>query len=161
MDMLLILAFDNENGAQDMIVNIQTFQRQQMLIVSDAALVIRQLDEKVKVKQVNSLVGSGMWGGAFWGFLVGLLFGQPIQGIASREAVTENIPDCGLGESFINQIRHTIKLGNSALFLMIAHVTKDDFLAELAEYPVKQLRLQLSLEDEAKMRDAFGVVEEY
>ncbi len=156
MSMLLVLAFDNESGAQEMISQVQAQQRQQMLIVSDAALVIRQMDEKVKVKQVNSLVGSGAWGGAFWGLLVGLLFGQPVPYSASSD-----ISDCGLDERFINQIKLTIMPGNSALFLMIAHVTKDEVLAALAESTTQQLRRQLSLEDETKMRDAFGVVEEY
>lgn len=156
MRMLLVLAFDTESGAQEMIVNIQAFQRQQMFIVSDAALVIWQVDEKVKVKQVNSLVGSGAWGGAFWGLLVCLLFGQSLPYSAPRD-----LSDCGLDERFINQIKLTVKPETSALFLMISHVTKDEVLAELAEYPAQQLRLQLSLEDEIKLRDAFGVIDEY
>lgn len=156
MRMLLVLAFDTESGAREMINQVQARQRQQLLIVSDAALVIRQMDDKVKVKQVNSLVGSGAWGGAFWGLLVGLLLGQSLPSSALRD-----VSDYGLDKRFVNQIRLTVKPGTSALFLMISHVLKDEVLAELAEYPAQQLRLRLSLEDEIKMRDAFGVVDEY
>ncbi len=128
MGMLLVLAFDYENGAQEMINQVQAQQRQQLLIVSDAALVIRQMDEKVKIKQVNSLVGSGAWGGAFWGLLVGLLFGQPLPGSSPID-----VSDYGLDDYFIHQIKLAIKPGDSALFLMITHVTNDDVLAELVE----------------------------
>ncbi len=156
MGMLLVLAFDYENGAQEMINQVQAQQRQQLLIVSDAALVIRQMDEKVKVKQVNSLVGSGAWGGAFWGLLVGLLFGQSLPCVPPPD-----VTQYGLDAYFINQIKLAIKPGNSALFLMIPHVTNDDALAELAESATQQLGMQLSLEDETKMRDAFGVMDDY
>ena len=156
MGMLLVLVFDYENGAQEMINQVQAQQRQQLLIVSDAALVIRQMDEKVKIKQVNSLVGSGAWGGAFWGLLVGLLFGQPLPG-----SVPIDVSGYGLDDYFFHQIKLAIKPENSALFLMIPHATNDDVLAELAESATQQLRMQLGLGDETKMRDAFGVVDDY
>jgi uncharacterized membrane protein len=38
----------------------------------DTAVVIRMLDDKIKVKQTVHFIGTGMVGGAFWGILIGI-----------------------------------------------------------------------------------------
>jgi uncharacterized membrane protein len=156
MSVLLVVVCDNEVGSQKVIGQVQALQRQQLLIVSDAAIVIRQADEKTKVKQVNSLVGSGMWGGAFWGLLISMLFGCSLSGLVTG---SDQVSDCGLDTHFVNDVRYSIKLGYSALFLMIAYMDQDKVLAALTEHKANQFRIDLNSADEAKLRDAFGVVE--
>ena len=77
MSELIVLAFDNEQGAFRARDKLLDIQRGRMLQLADAAVVVRQQDGKVKVKQLQNLVGSGALGGTFWGLLIGLLFAAP------------------------------------------------------------------------------------
>jgi uncharacterized membrane protein len=57
-------------------------QKERLVTLDDAAVVVRRQDGKVKVNQATSLVGAGSLGGAFWGMLIGLLFFMPWLGLA-------------------------------------------------------------------------------
>ena len=59
MSELLVFAFDNPDGANEMVGTIQSLQKQQLIQLADAAIVTRKPDGKAKVKQLNSLVGAG------------------------------------------------------------------------------------------------------
>ena len=67
MSTLVVLAFQTENGAQDVLAVIEDLQRQQLITLDDAATVVRGRHGKPRVQQATSLVGAGAWGGAFWG----------------------------------------------------------------------------------------------
>ena len=158
---LLVLVFANETGAQEMITNVQALQRQQLITVSDAAYVIRQKDGKIKVKQANSLVGSGALGGAFWGLLIGRHFWLPWL-TPRTEAVAEvavEERDCGIDKNFLREVGCVIEPGYSALFILVAYIT-DEIFANLAMQSNKLLYTDLSGESDTKMREAFGIVAE-
>jgi uncharacterized membrane protein len=162
MSNLLVFAFDNESGAQEMISDVQALQRQQLITISDAATVIRRQDGKVKVKQANSLVGAGALGGAFWGMLIGLLFWAPWLGLAIGAvtgAIAGKVSDYGIDDDFIEEVGNTIEPGHSALFLLVEHMTEDKVLADLGKHRATLLRTNLNAEDEAKLREAFGVAD--
>ena len=74
MATLVVLAFKDETGAVQMRDKLVGLQKLQLINLTDAAVVVRRQDGKVKVKQAVSLVGAGALGGAFWGMLIGLLF---------------------------------------------------------------------------------------
>jgi uncharacterized membrane protein len=162
MSILLVFAFDSETGAQKMVADVQALQRQQILTLSDAATVIRRRDGKVKIKQVNNLVGAGALGGAFWGLFIGLLFWTPWLGLeagATAGTLAGKVADCGIADDFIQEVGATIKPGHSALFLMVAYMTEDKVLTALAQHHARLLRTNLSNEDESRLREVFGVVE--
>ncbi|UCC61723.1 MAG: DUF1269 domain-containing protein, partial [Anaerolineae bacterium] len=83
MSNLVVLAFDTETGAEDMRLELVDLQKQKIITLEDAAVVVRKQDGKVKVKQAQSLVGAGALGGAFWGMLIGLIFWMPWLGLAA------------------------------------------------------------------------------
>jgi uncharacterized membrane protein len=162
MSTLLVFAFDNETGAQGMIADVQALKKEELITLSDAATVVRKPDGKVKVKQANSLVGVGALGGAFWGMLIGLLFWAPWLGLAIGAvtgAIAGKVSDYGISDDFIKQVGSTIEPGHSALFLMVEQMTEDKVLAELSKHKATLLRTNLSAEDEAKLREAFGAVD--
>ena len=84
MSDLIVLSFDNEASAFQMRDKLLDMQKQQVITLSDAAIVIRDKKGKPKVKQLHSLVGAGAMGGAFWGMLIGLLFFCALAGHGSR-----------------------------------------------------------------------------
>jgi uncharacterized membrane protein len=162
MSELVVLAFDNQRGALQARDKLLAIQKQRMLQLADAAVVVRQEDGKVKVKQLTDLVGSGAFGGAFWGLLVGLLFAVPWMGLAlgaAAGAAIGRLTDHGVDDRFIKEVAETIQPGHSALFLLIHTGDLATWLDELKEFNPTVLKTSLSEEDEAKLREAFGAEE--
>lgn len=160
MSTFLVLAFDHETGAQRMIGYVQSWQRQQLLTISDAATVVRQANGKIKVKQANSLVGAGTCGGAFWGLLVALLFWPTWRGFAVSAPPDKSVSNIGLADDFIEAVNHSIRPGCSALFLLVAYM-KEEMLPISSDEAFQLLQAHLSLEDEARLCDVFGVAEPF
>lgn len=162
MSDLIVLAFDNESSAFMMRDKLLQLQKQQVISLSDAAIVIRDKKGKPKVKQLQSLVGAGAMGGAFWGMLIGLLFFAPWLGMAAGAlggALSGKFADIGVDDQFIKEVGETIQPGHAALFLLVEKVTADKVLPELASFNATVLQTSLSNENEAKLREAFGAHE--
>ena len=162
MSDLIVLSFDNEASAFQMRDKLLEMQKQQVISLADAAIVVRDKKGKPKVKQLHSLVGSGALGGAFWGMLIGLLFFAPWLGMAAGAlggALGGKMTDIGVDDNFIKEVGATIEPGHAALFLLVAKVTADKVLPELSAYNAKVLQTSLSNEDENKLREAFGAEE--
>jgi uncharacterized membrane protein len=163
MSELVVVAFDNELGAAEMRDALIELQKQRLVTLDDAAVVVRRPDGKVKVKQAVSLVGSGALGGAFWGMLIGLLFWMPWLGAAVGAlsgALGGALSDYGVDDGFVREVGNTIQPGHSALFLLIREATPDKLMDELKQFNGKILQTSLSKEAEAKLKETFGVYEE-
>jgi uncharacterized membrane protein len=162
MSELVVLAFDNEEGAYQARDRLLEVRKRRMLQLADATVVVRQQDGKVKIKQLTNLVGGAAFGGAFWGLLVGLLFAVPWMGLAigaAAGAAIGGLSDYGVDDKFIKEVGGTIEPGHSALFLL---VHRGDFVKwqdELTELNPTVLQTTLSEEEEAKLREAFGTEE--
>jgi uncharacterized membrane protein len=157
---LIVFGFQTETGASEMREALAHLQKQQLITLDDAAVVVRRQDGKVRVKQAVDLVGEGALGGAFWGMLIGLLFFMPWMGLAIGAisgALAGKVSDIGIDDDFIKEVGAAIEPGNSALFLLVRDVTPDKVLDELTQFDAKVLRTSLSTEKEARLRAAFGV----
>jgi uncharacterized membrane protein len=159
MSELIVFVFSDDKGASEMDEVIKRLQKEQLINLDDAAIVVRNYDGKVKVKQAVNLVGAGTVGGAFWGMLIGLLFWMPWLGLAIGAvtgAISDKLTDYGINEEFINEVAGTIEPGGSALFLLISQWTEDKVLGELSKFNHKVVRTSLSKEEELKLKAAFG-----
>jgi uncharacterized membrane protein len=162
MSELIVFAFSNEKGASEMDETIQRLKKEQLITLDDAAIVVRNHDGKVKVKQAVNLVGAGAFGGAFWGMLIGLLFWMPWLGLAIGAitgAISGKLSDYGINDDFINEVSQTIEPGGSALFMLVSNWTEDKVLDQLSKFNAKVVRTSLSEEDESKLKAAFGAGE--
>ncbi len=163
MSQLVVFAFKDEKGAEQMREELVSLQKQQLIQLSDAAVAIRKQDGKVKVKQAVNLVGAGALGGAFWGMFIGLLFWMPWLGLAigaASGALGGALSDTGVDDKFIKEVANSIEPGGSALFLMVERWTEDKVMDELTKFDAQVLQTSLSKDDEAKLRAAFGAEEE-
>jgi len=159
---LVVFAFKDETGAEQMRKELIQMQKMQLISLSDAAVVVRREDGKVKVKQAISLVGAGAMGGAFWGMLIGLLFFAPWLGLvigAASGALAGKLSDTGVDDKFIKEVGETIEPGHSALFLLVQDWTEDKVMDEISKFDATVVQTSLSKEDEAKLRAAFGAEE--
>jgi uncharacterized membrane protein len=157
---LIVVAFDNETGAEQMRDALVGMQKRHLLTLEDAAVVVRKQDGKVKVKQAVNLVGTGAVGGSFWGMLIGIIFWMPWLGAAIGAlsgAVAGMFTDIGVDDSFIKEVAHTVEPGHSALFLLVKEATPEKMVHELGQYNGKLLQTSLSAEDEVRLKDLFGM----
>lgn len=158
MSDLIVLAFKNDTDAFKMRDELIELQKQQVISLSDAAVVVRDQEGKTKVKQVTSLVGAGALGGAFWGMLIGLLFFAPWLGLAVGAvtgAIAGKFTDTGIDDKFIKEVGDTIEPGHSALFLLVNKVTMDKVEPTLQKYDATVIQTSLTDEQEAKLAGLF------
>jgi len=133
-----------------------------LIEVQDGAVVTYpQGAKKPKTRQLSNTAAAGALGGAFWGMLFGLIFFIPLLGLAigaGMGALMGAMTDVGIDDNFIKQARATITPGTSALFLLTANVVQDKVAAEFKALPGNPELMQsnLSAEQEAKLREAFG-----
>jgi uncharacterized membrane protein len=162
MSTLAVVKFDTETGADAMRQELGRLQTQELITLEDAAVVVRRADGKVKLKQATSLVGAGALGGAFWGMLIGLLFFAPWLGLAigaGAGALSGSMADVGVDDDFIKQVGKAIQPGQSAVFVLAREAAVDRVVEALKPYGGQIIHTNLSAEDEAKLKDAFGAHE--
>lgn len=162
MSELIVFAFPSETGASEMDETIHKLKKEELMVLADAAVVIRKPDGKIKVKQATDLVGAGAFGGAFWGMLIGFYSGCPgwdWQLVLSQGQLQVN---CLIMELMMTSLKKQVKPLNrigSAIFLLISKWTEDKALDRLKKFNATILRTSLSNEDELKLKAAFGAGE--
>ncbi|UWM55363.1 DUF1269 domain-containing protein [Salinirubellus salinus] len=162
MSSLVVLAFDDMDGAESMRERMYDFQRRELITLEDAAVVVRKPNGHTKVKQAHSLVGSGALGGAFWGTLIGLLFMAPWLGLvtgAAAGALAGKLGDIGIDDSFIEQVSETVQPGESALFLLSRDAQLERIREELSDVEFEIIETNLSPDDETQLRETFAAEE--
>jgi uncharacterized membrane protein len=156
---LVVLAFDDEEGADRTLSTLAEAQQEGLISIADAAVVRRNADGKPKVRQAANLVGAGAAGGAFWGMLIGLLFFMPWLGMgigAITGALGGKFKDYGINDDFIKRVGDEIQPGSSALFLLAHSATIDKLQERLSAERFRLLHTSLSNEQEQALREAFG-----
>jgi uncharacterized membrane protein len=162
MSEMIVFGFKTETGAEEMRDALGPLQKQHLIALDDAAVVVRGEDGQVKIKQAVSLVGQGALGGAFWGMFIGLLFFMPWMGLAIGAitgALAGKLSDIGVDDDFIKEVGAAIEPGSSALFLLVREATPDKVLDELSKFDAEVIRTSLSQEKEAQLKAAFGAAE--
>jgi uncharacterized membrane protein len=155
MSDLIVIGFKDEMKADEVMLDLRKLEREYLINLEDAAIVIRNQDGKVKIKQTQELVSSGAVGGGLWGLLFGFLFLNPLIGWAVGTAVgaiSGAVTDIGIDDNFIREIGSTIAPGTSAIFFLVRKSTPDKVLEDLSKFEGKVLRTSLSNADEAKLQ---------
>ncbi len=160
MSNLFALTFDTETGAEEMRNDLLQMQKEHLIGLEDAAVAVRNKNGKVKVKQIQSLAGMGALGGAFWGFLIGLLFLVPGFGLvvgAAAGAILGHYKDVGVDDRFIKEVGDKLQPGTSALFLLVRESVPDKVMDGLKKYAghVTVIKTSLSSEQEAELKKQF------
>ena len=159
MSELMVLGFENEAAADAFGVKLAELQKDMIVQLQDAAEVVRDPDGKPHVKHGHSLVGAGAMGGAFWGMLFGLLFFIPFLGLAigaGMGALMGKAGKTGIDRQVLEQMGDAVPPGKAGWFLLIGQVTEDKFLAAIEGTEATVVRTNLSEEQEAQLKEAFG-----
>jgi uncharacterized membrane protein len=159
MSELMVLGFENELEADRFGLKLAEMQKDLIVELDDAAEVVRDADGKPHVKHGHDLVGVGAMGGAFWGMLFGLLFFVPFLGLAigaGMGALFGKLGKTGIDKQVLEQMGDAIKPGQAGWFLLIKQMTEDKFLATVQGTNARLVRSNLTAEQEAQMKEAFG-----
>lgn len=170
MSDLVVLGFDGMHTADEVLNKLRSLQKEYLIDLEDACVVEREKGGKVYLKQAVNLTGigaaTGGSTGALWGAIVGLLFLNPLAGMALGAitgagvgALSGSLADFGirddfikkLGETIIKKLGETIPQGSSALFVLFKKVTEDKVLPEIEKYKPRILKTSLSNEAEKKL----------
>lgn len=86
MSDLVVLGFDGIHTSDEVLNKVRSLQKEYLIDLEDACAVEREKDGKVYIKQAVNLTALGTarggTSGALWGTLVGLLFLNPLAGMA-------------------------------------------------------------------------------
>jgi uncharacterized membrane protein len=165
MSDLIVLDFDGTSTADQVLTRLRSMQKEHLIDLEDACIVVNPEDGKVQVKQSVNLTkagaATGMSSGMLIGVLAGLLVLNPLAGLvagglagAGFGALTGKMADYGINDEFIKNLGSTIPRGSSALFILVKSSTPDKVLPEIEPFRPRVLRTSLSQEQESKLRAA-------
>ncbi|WP_103666320.1 DUF1269 domain-containing protein [Pseudanabaena sp. BC1403] len=155
MSSLIAVGFKDEFTADVVILELRKLQKEHLIDLEDAAIVIRNKDGKVKIKQTQELTAEGALSGGFWGLLFGFIFFNPLLGWAVGAiagGISGALTDIGIDDNFIREVGSTIEPSTSAIFVLVRRATPDKVLEDLSRFEGKVLKTSLSNEDEAKLQ---------
>ena len=95
-------------------------QKDYLIDLEDAVVAVKDQKGKVRLHQaVNVTAGAAQLSGGFWGALVGMLFLNPLLGMAmgaTAGAVSGALTDVGIDDKFMKELAANMKPGSSTLF---------------------------------------------
>jgi uncharacterized membrane protein len=167
MSELVAIGFDDPTEADRVLDELRRLQKEYLIDLEDAVVVVRQPDGRLQLKQSINLVSAGAvtggLSGLLWGTLVGLLFLNPLAGMAvgglvgaGAGALSGSLIDYGIDDDFIRSLADTVTTNGSALFLLIRKAQPDKVLAELKGFKGRIIRTSLSPEQEARLQAAIS-----
>lgn len=156
---LVVLAFDTVDEAEQVHQALVKAKNEGLLSIDDAAVVVKDADGKVHVK---NQVSRGTWittgvGGAL-GLLIGSIFfpiGGLILGLAGGALVGRTM-DLGVDGKFVKDVGEQIQPGTSALFVLTRQENAAAVLAVLRQFQGKVLQTTLDTDAEEALREALG-----
>jgi len=163
MSSLIVIGYDDEFKAEEVRLMLQKMQKDYLIDLEDAVVVVKDQKGKVKLHQMHSLTAAGAVGGGFWGALIGLIFLNPLLGMAAGAAagaVSGALSDLGIDDKFMKDLAGAFNPGTSALFVLVRKATPDKVLEELKGTGGTILKTSLSHEDEAKLQAALSAAKQ-
>ena len=154
---LISISFKDPVKAFDMRARLVELQKEYLITMEDVVVVTRDDDGKVKLHQATNLTAAGAVGGGFWGMLIGMLFFNPLLGVAvgaGAGALSGYLTDVGVDDAFMKKVGEDLKPGGAALFVLVRKVTGDKVLDRLKDFSgtgeVIQTSLTKTSEDELR-----------
>ncbi len=159
MSDLIVIAFDDEADAFAVRQELVKAQDDYLVQLEDAVVVTRPSDDEYQLHQATNLTAAGALGGGFWGGLIGLLFLNPLLGVAigaGAGALAGSATDYGINDDFIREIGKTVPVGSGAVFVLSRKFNLDKLLPRLERFGdgARVIRTSLSDDDESRLRHA-------
>ncbi|MGN6285108.1 MAG: DUF1269 domain-containing protein [Afipia sp.] len=159
MSDLIAIVYPSEAKAEEVRQRLLSLQKEYLITINDAVIAVKGADGNVKLNQLVNTTAIGAASGSFWGLLIGLVFLNPLIGVAAGAAsgaLGGALSDFGINDDFMKQLSGKIETGNAALFLLIKNMTADKVLREIQDAGGTVLKTSLDDTKEQKLRDALA-----
>jgi uncharacterized membrane protein len=137
MSNLVVVTFDDTEEAGKVLKSLRSVQKEGYLGLDDSAVVVKDEDGKVHVKnEMDRGVKIGALGGGFLGLLIGSVF-FPIAGLvigALAGGLVGKSVDLGVDQKFVKEVSEDMQPGTSALFFIVRDAEPDVAVAALRPY---------------------------
>ena len=159
MSTLVAIEYDDPFKAEEVRLSLMKLQKEYLIDLEDAVVAVKNQKGKVRLHEAVNLTAAGALSGGFWGMLIGMIFLNPLLGMAMGAmagAVSGALTDVGINDKFMKDLAANMKPGSSTLFVLVRKVTPDKVLDEIKGTGGKILQTSLSHEDEAKLQAALS-----
>ena len=159
MSTLVVIGYNELHKAEEVRLTLVKLQRGYLIDLEDAVAVTKDAKGKIKLHQTVNLTAAGATSGGFWGMLIGLMFLNPLLGLAvgaSAGAVSGALVDLGINDQFMKDLAATLTPNSSALFVLVRKSTPDKVLEEVKGTGGTILKTSLSHEDETRLQAALS-----
>ena len=163
MSDLVFIAFPTEQKAEEVRQKMLSLQREYLIELGDAVVVVKTQDGHVKLNQLVNLTAAGAASGALWGTLVGFIFLMPLLGTAlgaASGALGGKFTDVGINDQFMKDAAGALKPNTAGLFLLIRKMTTEKVLADLKGVGGVVMRTSFDEKQEAALRAALAAVQD-
>jgi uncharacterized membrane protein len=159
MATLVVIDYESEIKAEEVRLALLKMQKEYLIDLADAVVVVRDAQGRVKLRQLYNLTAAGAVSGGFWGALIGLIFLNPLFGMAigaAAGAISGALTDVGIDDDFMRNLAQTLKPGTAALFVLIRQMTADKVLEEIKQFGGTLIMTNLCHDNENKLRAALA-----
>ena len=157
MSKLIVITYDDVFQAEEVRIKLLKMQHEYLLDLEDAVIAVKNKKGKIKLRQMHDLTGRGAVSGGFWGVLIGLLFLNPLIGLAvgsASGAVGGALADVGINDDFMKQLAANLQEDKSVLFVLLRNTASDKAVAKLEGTGGTIIQTSLEHEDEKKLQAA-------
>ena len=162
MATLLVIGYESEVKAEEVRLALLKMQKDYLIDVADAVVAVRDANGKVRLRQLYNLTAAGAASGGFWGTLVGMLFLNPLFGLAigaAAGAISGALGDVGIDDGVMKKLAETLKPGTAALCVLVRQMTTDKVVDEIQKFGGTVIKTNLCHENEDKLREALSAAQ--
>ncbi|WP_017612338.1 DUF1269 domain-containing protein [Nocardiopsis salina] len=157
MPQLIVLGVQDRDTADHALEIAADLDKRELLHLSDAAYAYQDEKGRPRIHQTVNTTGMGAAGGALWGTLIGLIFLNPLLGLAvgaATGAVAGKLTDIGIDDDMIRQIGGELEGGRCAVFLLAEVETADRAVEAFKPLGPTVIQTNLSKENEQELVEA-------
>lgn len=162
MTELIVVGYDDAGKAEAARSELLGMAREYLVDVADAVVATADRDGRIRLNQMVNLWSVGAASGAFWGLLIGLIFFNPLLGVAvgaGAGALGGALSDFGINDHFMKKVSDVLQPGQAALFMMVRQHASDKVIERLGEMGGRIIRTNLDTSKEAALRAAFDAAQ--
>jgi len=156
MSELIVAGFEDAHTAFLARAALARLQKEIGLHGHDVAVVSREENGEVTVREAIDLNGKQVLHEAFWKTLAGRLFMAPPDGIDSSEPPLTGLASIGIDDRFIAEAGKRVGPGSSALLVLVSETTRDRVLGLLRGFGGKTKRCRLIGDDREQWLDTLA-----